>query len=346
MRPPQKKWNPTRIRSVVRYASGMYYLRTQVGGKRVMRSLGTKKESEAAKRAPRMIERLQAEAAGLATLEGAAVWTVEQAATAWVEAKAREPGIKSRTARFYRFSVPSLGALLGRPLRKVSRADVDAWWSDLCGRVSASRANGARIVLRGAVRDAMEAGWLASDPTVRTRGARPKAARPQVPTAEEFRAMLAGIASRGRGHEQTAAFCAVLGYAGLRVSEARALEWRDVRQDFLTVRGGAEGTKNSQWRDVPIVAALRPWLDSLRARAHGSTGPVFEVADARKALRPYGVTHHTLRHAFATRALESGVDVRTVAGWLGHQDGGALLLRTYAHLLQDHSLAQAARVAF
>ena len=344
MRPPQKTWNPTRIRSVVRYSSGMYYLRAQVDGKRVMRSLGTKKEAEAAKRAPRMIERLRAEAAGLVTLDGAAAWTVEQATAAWVEAKSREPGIKSATSRFYRFSVPSLGPLLARPLREVSRAEVDEWWSNLCGRVSASRANGARIVLRGAVRDAIDAGWMASDPTVRTKAARPRAARPKVPTSEELRAMLAGIASRGRGHEQTAAFCAVLGYAGLRVSEARALEWCDVGPHFLTVRGGAEGTKNSKWRDVPIVAALRPWLDSLRAR--GSSGAVFDVADARKALRPYGVTHHALRHAFATRALESGVDVRTVAGWLGHQDGGSLLLRTYAHLLQEHSLAQAARVAF
>jgi hypothetical protein len=38
-----------------------------------------------------------------------------------------------------------------------------------------------------------------------------------------------------------------------------------------------------------------------------------------------------------------GIDVPTVARWLGHKDGGALL-RTYSHLLQEHSTAMAAKL--
>jgi site-specific recombinase XerD len=53
-----------------------------------------------------------------------------------------------------------------------------------------------------------------------------------------------------------------------------------------------------------------------------------------------------LRHLFATRCIESGVDIPTMARWLGYKDGGALLMKTYIHLLQEHSQRMAAKVSF
>lgn len=42
-------------------------------------------------------------------------------------------------------------------------------------------------------------------------------------------------------------------------------------------------------------------------------------------------THiHALRHYSATELLTAGVDLRTVAGRLGHGGGGATTLRVYA----------------
>ena len=44
----------------------------------------------------------------------------------------------------------------------------------------------------------------------------------------------------------------------------------------------------------------------------------------RAAARKVGmerITHHDLRHLFATICIESGVDVPTVSRWLGHKDG-------------------------
>jgi len=35
-----------------------------------------------------------------------------------------------------------------------------------------------------------------------------------------------------------------------------------------------------------------------------------------------------LRHLFATRCIESGVDIPTVSRWLGHKDGGALAMKS------------------
>jgi integrase len=58
------------------------------------------------------------------------------------------------------------------------------------------------------------------------------------------------------------------------------------------------------------------------------------------------LTHHDLRHYFATICIEAGVDIPTVSRWLGHKDGGVLAMRTYGHLRDEHSTAAAARVSF
>ena len=46
-------------------------------------------------------------------------------------------------------------------------------------------------------------------------------------------------------------------------------------------------------------------------------------------------TFHTLRHTFATRALECGMDVKTLAEILGHKNATVTLNR-YAHSLMEH----------
>jgi hypothetical protein len=60
----------------------------------------------------------------------------------------------------------------------------------------------------------------------------------------------------------------------------------------------------------------------------------------------YKIGHHDLRHLFTTRAIEAQIPIPTVARWLGHKDGGALLMRTYSHLLDAHSKAMAQRMTF
>jgi integrase len=70
------------------------------------------------------------------------------------------------------------------------------------------------------------------------------------------------------------------------------------------------------------------------------------LARACKELGIPNLTHHDLRHLFATRCIESGVDIPTVSRWLGHKDGGALAMKTYGHLRNEHSQAMAQKVKF
>ncbi len=144
----------------------------------------------------------------------------------------------------------------------------------------------------------------------------------------------------------------------MRKGEANALEWRDV--DFeageIVVRGDAEtGTKNWEVRRVPMIPDARAMFERMRAeRADESLdAKVFLVRESQKSLdracQRVGadrITHHDLRHLFATRCIESGVDIPTVSRWLGHKDGGALAMKTYGHLRREHSLAQAQKVSF
>lgn len=51
-----------------------------------------------------------------------------------------------------------------------------------------------------------------------------------------------------------------------------------------------------------------------------------------------GVHFHTLRHSFATRLLELGVDVKTVSALLGH-GSVKTTLDFYAHSLIDQQRA-------
>ena len=91
-------------------------------------------------------------------------------------------------------------------------------------------------------------------------------------------------------------------------------------------------------------------LDHLRTAAAGCD-LVLPQAEAKRSLQTAcrradlpRLSHHDFRHLFATRCVQSGVDIPTVARWLGHQDGGALLGKTYFHLVDEHSRKMAARV--
>ena len=123
----------------------------------------------------------------------------------------------------------------------------------------------------------------------------------------------------------------------------------------MLFRSGETGTKNHETRTVPISDDLRTLLERIK-RERGSVAPdafILQTASARKCLQTAcrklavpPVHHHALRHYFATCAIESGVAIPTVAQWLGHKDGGALLMKTYAHLQQAHSREQMKRVSF
>jgi integrase len=137
-----------------------------------------------------------------------------------------------------------------------------------------------------------------------------------------------------------------LAQTGLRIGEAQQLRWADVKSDHFTVSGQ---TKNGEARSVPFVPGIEETLQRLRSLCDAEF--VLPRERVRRGLSKAcdraglpRLSHHDFRHLFATRCVQSGVDLPTVARWLGHRDGGALLAKRYFHLVDEHSRQMAKKV--
>lgn len=221
---------------------------------------------------------------------------------------------------------------------------------------------------------AVTRGAIASNPLrVRARGkdklrAKVKPRKPKIPSRQQLEALFSAIAAGpeiGGWAVEASDFLRGLAYTGARVGEASNLTWANI--DFAKGSISVPGTKtDAAARTIPMNSAARALLMRIRERREQrameaingkpyvpETQPVFSVKEAQKSLdracKEIGIerlTHHDFRDVFATTCIEAGVDIPTVAGWLGHADGGALLMKTYNDLRNAHSVAQAARVNF
>jgi integrase len=144
-----------------------------------------------------------------------------------------------------------------------------------------------------------------------------------------------------------------LAFSGLRINEAKHILWKDV--DFKKETLHVRVTKNSKDRWVPFNSSLKELLEKLKKDRLEEAGDksVMAVFECQKAIdracklaKATRITHHDLRHLFATRCIENGVDIPTVSRWLGHSDGGALCMKTYGHLRDEHSKQEALKVKF
>jgi len=153
----------------------------------------------------------------------------------------------------------------------------------------------------------------------------------------------------------------VLLTTGLRVSELTALTREDLHlttPSYLLCHG--KGRKD---RITPLnkttAAALSQWVDRSPGdpverpvfTAQGSTDPISRDAIAARlrihtataatscpTMASKRVTPHTLRHTTAMRMLNAGIDITTIALWLGHESTQA----TQAYLHADLSMKERA----
>lgn len=152
-------------------------------------------------------------------------------------------------------------------------------------------------------------------------------------------------------------------YTGSRIGELCALRWNDIdlKDNIIHIRHTVSripcesGEENrisrlvidtpktaSSYRDIPIPSVLLPVL---RSQKKGKTEEYLLSGDTRflsprtfeyryqKILSDCRIDRagfHTLRHTFATRCIETGVDAKTLCELLGHSNV-SITLNTYVH---------------
>lgn len=233
-----------------------------------------------------------------------------------------------------------------------------------CNPLSASTVRQIHIVVGAALAAAVRWEWIKGNAADVAKKPRQLAPEPKPPSAHDAGRILAAAWTED---DLWGTFVWLALVTGMRRAELLALRWDDVdlaagvveiRRNYVWVNGqGVEKrTKTHQMRRISLDGATVEVLTTHRERYRQSVRDVGEEPADRaflfsneplcdRPLNPDTVSHrytrmckrlginshlHALRHYSATELLSAGVDLRTVAGRLGHSGGGATTLRVYA----------------
>jgi integrase len=324
-------------------SSGVYYARLKKSGKEIRRSLATADKELAKRRLARLREEQAeidsaSEKMSLHQLCERFLKTVQHQKPKTVERK-------TLIIRRMQSDWPT-GSLT--QIRKVKASDVDLWLSRYgFGKVSRNlHIRTAKEVFDMAVRDKA----ILSSPAQHLKQETPPKPIRSTPSFEEFKAIVGSIRSQkfnGHDAEESADYVEFLGLAGLGQAEANAITLSDINWDKCTIRTFRHKTQTGF--EIPIYPQVR---DLLHRRARELKNPgdhLFRIKGAetavRNACRRLNLPHYSqrsFRRMFIRRAIELGVDVKTIAKWQAHKDGGKLILDTYGSDVTEKHLQQMA----
>jgi integrase/DNA-binding transcriptional regulator YhcF (GntR family) len=237
-----------------------------------------------------------------------------------------------------------------------------------CKPLSQSSIRQVHWCLSGALKRAVRWHWITVNPLDQAQPPRAVAADPHPPTPEQA----AAIVNAAFKDFDWGMLVWIAMTTGARRGELCALRWDELDLDnaVLSIRSSigqqgaktwAKDTKTHQQRRISLdsdtVALLRAYRLQREATATefgrelAADGRIFSAAvDHRTWLKPDSVSQryermcrklgwdmhiHQLRHYSATELITAGVDVRTVAGRLGHGGGGATTLRVYTAWISE-----------
>jgi integrase len=235
-----------------------------------------------------------------------------------------------------------------------------------CKPMAASTVRQIHAVISGALSAAVRWDWIATNPARGAQRPRQLPSQPDPPSPAEAAALVEGAFATD---DDWGTLVWLVMTTGMRRGEVCALRWSRVDLDvgMLDVRrsyrlrygvGVEKDTKTHQMRRIALDNESVVLLAEYKARCTqrmkdlgtALTEDMYVFSAARKfnptePCSPHSVssryrnlarrlnidTHiHALRHYSATELLTAGVDLRTVAGRLGHGGGGATTLRVYA----------------
>jgi integrase len=354
---PDGKWRSfPKVPNLLQYVNtGTFYGRVKVDGKLYRESLETKVFSVAKLKLGDFVK----EKTRKRRQVGAPVIFTE-ARNLYEQDLENDHALSDNSKRYRRYCIQKLlkswPDLDHMKLNAISAAKCKEWAAKFAQQVDERYFNNTLGTLRGILKRAGIFGI--DDPTKEVKRLGVKAKELHLPEPDQFQKLLETIETSGAGQAKYCAdFVRFLAYSGCRLSEARQVRWADanLKRGFITIHSAKTRKTNdvSKTRNVPIIPEMKILLDRLATKPHSPQDAVCAVGECEKSLtracRILGIsriTHHDLRHLFATRCIEAGVDVPTVSRWLGHNDGGALAMKVYGHLRDSHSAEMALKVRF
>ncbi|GAA2755894.1 tyrosine-type recombinase/integrase [Actinopolymorpha rutila] len=228
-----------------------------------------------------------------------------------------------------------------------------------CRPYAAATIRETHVIISGALSTAVRWGWLQSNPAEVTKKPKQPKPAPKPPTPKQAAQLVEAAMAQD---ESWGALVWLYMVTGARRGEILALRWHDVHLDtgMLEIRrnivdGIEKDTKTHQIRRIALDNGTcellrvhrKRYEEQIRAMDEAPREDAFVFsyqADHSRPCDPDGVSHrykamctglgidshlHALRHYSATELITAGVDVRTVAGRLGHGGGGTTTLRVY-----------------
>ena len=247
----------------------------------------------------------------------------------------------------------------------------------VCRPLSASTVRQIHFILSGALRRAVRWKWVAANPMADADPPSPPKPSPQPPTAAEA----ARILNEAWKDPDWGTLVWLTMVTGLRRGELCAIRWRNINfqsavlslEKSISQRGAGPGRRNQDPPATPDHSGPRDrtalWRAPDTLRIAGRRAQVLNSAITLSFSRslprvyapaPDSVTSryaqfarrlgirtsiHKLRHYSATELIAAGVDVRTVAGRLGHGGGGTTTLRVYAAWMSESDQRAATNIA-
>lgn len=235
-----------------------------------------------------------------------------------------------------------------------------------CNPLAVSTVRQIHSVISGAMSAAVRWEWVSTNPAKVAQRPKQTPPEPDPPSPAEAARLIDAAFEK---NDEWGTLVWLVMTTGMRRGEVAALTWGDIdldegmieiRRNFVKRNGVTKikATKTHQMRRVAVDTETVVLLADQKTRMQqhcselgikfGDNIYVFtgvRNVDPQKPCSPDGIsaryktmadgleisTHiHALRHYSATELLSAGIDLRTVAGRLGHGGGGATTLRVYA----------------
>jgi integrase len=295
----------------------------------------------------------------------------------WLE-ECERMDLSPTTIRTYRAQIertirPNLGKVT---LTRLTAKNLDASYGAMkdAGK-SPKTIRNHHAIISTALHQAVRWGWVRTNVAEMAKPPRVSQSRVTAPSLELVREV---IEAAERRDPRLAPLLMLAALTGMRRGELCALRWSDVdlevgmievSRSVVVVPGGfaEKSTKTNRGRAVALDSVGVAMLSQHRSNTErwGAEAGAEVFADAfvfsplvegTTPFRPDNVTSffirvrnevkaptvrlHDLRHFTATQLIGAGVDVRTVAGRLGHSDP-SVTLRVYSHAIEDRERAAA-----